>query len=782
MWICAFASLPAGFGAETELAATRSFSDEQIEFFETHVRPLLVQHCYECHSTDAEEVQADLYVDSREGMVERTTFGPVVIPGKPDESLLISAVRYESSEMPPDKKLSDQQIAALEKWVAIGAPWPEVTSSPAPTSAATEIDFSEARRLHWAWQVPTKSDVPKRPAKGNAADESMDASPIDRFISAKLHAAGLQPNRLASPVTLIRRIYIDLLGVLPSPAEVEVFVAEARQDRQRAVGQLVDRLLESPLYGQRWARHWLDVARYSDGHGGFLDNKALPDAWRYRDWVVDALNRDIPIDQFLRLQIAGDIVGDYQDAVATGFFALGPEYISDGGDPDSVAQAKGETLDDRIDTLTRGLLGITGSCARCHDHKFDPIQQLDYYALAGVFNNTATRQTPLAEPDAVHRFDEFQKRTKQLQDQINKLQQQLKKENIEPNAEQLTQLQTWQAELDQQRAHPVPAYSTAHTLTESGDQDMHVAVRGNLRRTGPLAPRQFLRILCESLPPRFDSGSGRRNLADAMVDSNNPLTARVFVNRIWMHHFGHGIVRTPNNFGTLGAAPSHPELLDWLAVDFMENGWSLKRLHRQLLTSVAYQRSSDHSPASADLDAGNTLLWRFTSRRIDVEAWRDAMLTVTGELDTTLGGPPEDDIASSRRRTLYARVSRNGDVFASDRFLRRFDFPLMRATVAQRPRSIVPQQFLFLLNSSFMVERATALTQRIDRLAGEDAKDLIKIECIYRCLFSRTPTEQELTVGQQFLSQDATSDNLGLTPWVQYAQVLLSSNEFMFVR
>ena len=404
-------------------------------------------------------------------------------------------------------------------------------------------------------------------------------------------------------------------------------------------------------------------------------------------------------------------------------------YITDGGDPDGIAKSKGETLDDRIDTLSRGLLGLTVSCARCHDHKFDPIPTLDYYSLAGVFNNT-------------HLGGE------------------------------------WDGKIaDEQKK------AGAHVLAEKGSRDMPVAVRGDLRKPGEVAPRRFLRILAGADPPQFSHGSGRRELAAAVVSPDNPLTARVIVNRVWMHHFGQALVRTPSNFGTLGEQPTHPRLLDWLATRLMAHGWSLKELHRTIIASAAYQMSSQFDAAAFQCDGDNRLLWRMAPRRLDAESWRDTLLTVTGELDAAQGGPASDD-TNSRRRTLYLKVSRNGDQFASDELLRLFDFPLMRATIAKRPASIVPQQFLFLMNSPFMVDRAEALARRLTAATADDA------ECVklaYRLLFGRPPTPEEFRLGVAYLQQEGSregpdSPTRPLPPLQKYAQILLSSNELMYVR
>ncbi|MEZ6032019.1 MAG: PSD1 and planctomycete cytochrome C domain-containing protein [Planctomycetaceae bacterium] len=767
-----------------------TFSVEQIEFFESEVRPVLVEHCYKCHSTDASELQAGLYVDSREAMIRGGESGAAVVVGKPMESLLIAAVKHDGTEMPPDRKLEQRKIEALIKWVEMGAPWPEVTSSPGVAAAEAGIDWATfdwtaAKQSHWAWQSVQRPEVP---VVSGVEPSTQIVNPIDSFVVARRTQVGLKSVPPASPHLLARRICIDLTGIPPTPDQVRSFAKAASVDRQRAVEAFVDELLESPMYGQRWARHWLDVARFSDGRGGFLEgDKPLDDAWRYRDWVVDVFNRDLPIDEFIHLQIAGDLTGDPLQAIATGFFALGPTYQSDGGDPDSIAQSRAETLDDRVDILTRGLLGITGSCARCHDHKFDPIPQQDYYSLAGIFNNSAMRNLPVPAEDVDQRFNDHNQAVVELRKKIRSIRKQSRKNESNSNnddasrekgaPEDKTQLDALTAELAELEKYTPPAQATAHTLYDTGSEDMKVALRGNLLKTGEVAPRRFLRIVSGAEPTRFTKGSGREELAAAIVDPQNPLTSRVFVNRVWQHHFGAGLVRTPGNFGTLGERPTHPELLDWLTSEFIARGWSLKSLHRLIMTSATYQLGSDYEEHSFKSDGDNRLLWRMNPRRMDVEAWRDSLLSVTGELDTALGGPSLQDISSTKRRTLYAKVGRNGDAFESDVFLRLFDFPLMRSTVDQRPSSIVPQQFLFLMNSQFMVDRAKAFVVRLHQMSDSDKE---RIRHAYELLYSRSPEPMELEIGLSFVS--AASDGTELSGWDRYAQVLLSSNEFMFVR
>jgi len=759
------------------LPANLRAQDAKIEFFESKVRPLLSKRCYSCHSAKAKTLQAGLYLDRAAGAIKGGDSGPAVVPGKPDESLLIRAVRYEESEMPPDRKLTDAEIAILVKWVSTGAVGPMEQPDVALASAA-DYDWERFRSKHWAFRPVNK------PAPPDVSDASWPHRALDHFVLVRLDTAGLRPAQASPPRTLVRRIFFDLVGIPPTPDEVEQFVEAAKQDHQAAVAGLVDRLLEWPHYGERWGRHWLDVARYSDGYGGFLDNAANNDAWRYRDWVVAAFNSDLPYDRFVKLQIAGDLTGNREDVIATGFFALGPTYHSDGGDPDSVAQAESETLDDRMDTMSRGFLALTVACARCHDHKFDPIPQQDYYSFAGIFNNSGVHSAPLAPDDVVKAYDDQQVAINERDKQIKDLHTITKKESRELTPEEETQLEQWNRELAELRKSAPPKYATAHALQDTGSANMKVAIRGNLRKPGEDAPRRFLRILAGDERTPFTNGSGRVELADAIADPLNPLTARVMVNRIWLHHFGKAIVRSPGNFGSLGEKPTHPLLLDWLAATFVESGWSIKSLHRQIMNSATYQMSSQTDEKNFAADGDNRLIWRMNPRRMDVEIWRDSLLSVTGELDLAIGGPPHDNLTNTNRRTLYAKVSRNGDVFESDRFLRLFDFPLMRATVAKRPTSIVPQQFLFMMNSQFMVARAKALTTRLEKEASTDDE---RIQLAYRLLFGRLPREDEVRIGREFLAGEPRSaDNVAgkeeLSIFVQYAQTLLSSNEFMYVR
>ncbi len=731
--------------------ATPSHADgptaEQSAFFETKVRPLLSKRCYSCHSTSAKKSKGGLKLDSRESILKGGDSGPAVDLGKPARSLLLKAVKYDGLEMPPTGKLSVDEIEVLSKWVEMGVPWPETAVKPV---VGLEVGVLTPERLkHWAFQPLQGTDPPIR------TEADRKRQPIDRFIDSGLAVKGLKPGPAADRRTLIRRANLDLIGLPPNPEEVEAFVLDDSAD---AYPKLIEKLLASLHYGERWGRHWLDVARFSDGHGSFLDPAPLPEAWRYRDWVVKALNDDLPYDQFLKSQIAGDLIGDGKEVVATGFLAVGPTYQSDGGDPESVAKSKAETLDDRVDTVTRGLLALTVSCARCHDHKFDPIPQADYYSFAAVFNNTKTVDRSSATSEELKLVVEHKKSLDAVTAKLKNL-----SKDTEP--ERRKELESEVAKL---KASAPPR---VHAVEDAGSADMPLALRGDPLKPGVIIPRRFLAALAGPKPPTWTKGSGRLQLADAIASPTNSLTPRVMVNRVWQHHFGRPLVATPGNFGLLGEKPSHPQLLDWLSAKFVADGWSLKKLHRLIMLSDTYQRSSQFDAASFRIDGDNRYLWRMAPQRLEVEAWRDTILAVTGELDRTFGGASVHDILTSPRRTLYAAVSRNGDKLPADEFLRLFDFPSMRATVSERTSSTVPQQSLFLMNSPFMAARGKAFTARLLREAKtSDAR----IDRAYALLYGRTATADERETATAFLSAGKEAEM-----WPRYAQALLGSYELM---
>jgi len=629
----------------------------------------------------------------------------------------------------------------------------------------------------WSFQPVADPAVPP------TADSSWTRSPIDHFVLSRLEHQGLTPVAPADRRTWLRRVTMDLIGLPPSAAAVHEFESDDSPD---AYEKVVDRLLASPYYGERWARYWLDVARYAEEqhHPQSNSYETLPNAYKYRDWVVDALNRDLPYDQFIIRQIAGDLVDGLgkEGWEAVGFLALGPIYETDGGEEDDKLRVRYDTIDDKMDALSRGFLGLTTACARCHDHKFDPISIEDYYSLAGVFYNSEyVTHRWLASPEVVEPYEQAQERIEEQEKLVAKAKQD-KKAKQEVTALDIKRLAT-ELERLKKAAPAKPAFYEVNTLVDAGNEDIPVARRGNPVRKGKIVPRRFLRVLTRITragddPQPFTEGSGRLELAHAIANKKNPLTARVMVNRLWQHHFGQGLVRTPSNFGALGEPPTHPDLLDWLATRFMENGWSIKRLHRDIVLSATYRLGSNFQAHNFAVDGDNQALWRFSPRRLDVEAWRDALLLVTGELDLEIGGPSVEDILTSFRRTLYAPIRRDSR-FPSDRFLRLFDFPSPWLSRGQRTVTTIPPQQLFMLNGEFMIERARALVRRLADLDGDEDR----IERAFALVFSRRPSREETALALEFLRSPAAEDDpVELTRWEQYTQVLLSSNEFLYIR
>ena len=735
---------------------------EQLDFFENKIRPVLAKNCYNCHSTQSKKLKAELYLDNREQAFKGGESGPSIVSGKADSSLLYRAILYkeESLEMPPKRKLPDAVIADFKKWIDMGAPWPK---SNEPQIVKNDgIDFEKFRNEHWSLK-PIISPVPP-----DVDNISWPRNLIDQFVLARLETVKMKPAQEADRRTLIRRAYFDLVGLPPSPESVVAFVGG-----DISWDHVIEELLASPQYGERWARHWMDVARYSDGLGGFLDNRGLPNAWQYRDFVVNSFNADVPFDQFVRWQIAGELTPNapLSARAGTGFFAVGPTYNGDGGDAEASAAARAETLSDRVDTFSRAFLGLTVACARCHDHKFDPVSIKDYYAIAGVFNNTSIADKPLALDTIVRAYDDHQNKIKNFEKQIKQLNDKIKKEKREITEEEKKKREEWTKDRDELRKSLPPKYATAHGLRENGSNNMHVAIRGDLRKKGEEVPRRFLEVI--SHDKTFNKKSGLLQLAESVVDRDNPLTSRVFVNRVWQWHFGRAIVRTPSNFGVIGEKPTHPLLLDWLASNFMNNGWSIKDLHRLIMKSATYRMSSEHIAANFDRDGDNRMIWRMNPRRVEVESWRDSLLSSTAELDLKIGGAPINKILESSRRSIYATISRNGDRISSDPFFRLFDFPAPRSTAAKRTTSTVPQQYLFIMNSPFFQKRAEALVNRLVR-EGETNED--RINRAYHLLYNRLPSAGERETGLEFLSK--VDFEAG---WKQYAQALLGSEEFRYI-
>jgi cytochrome c553 len=788
-----FATFPSATNAGGEPQASKSKPDSaQEEFFEARIRPVLVSNCLMCHG--AEKHKGGLRLDARDAMLRGAESGPVVVPGKPDESPLIEAVRYQGEvRMPPKGKLSDDEIAALSEWVKRGALWPEArpgaagrASNPANSAAgeaARTIALSaEAQRL-WSLK-PVRNPIP--PAVEN---RGWAASAIDQFILAKLEQNGLAQAPPADKHVLIRRATFDLIGLPPTLGEIDAFVHD---DTAGAFDRVIDRLLASPHYGERWGRYWLDVARYGEDQAHSFQPRLYPAGFRYRDWLLRALNGDLPYDQFIIDQIAGDQVegpGGLERLAALGFFACGPVYYGD--------SKKFDQYSDRVDTLTRGFLGLTVACARCHDHKYDPIPTTDYYALAGVFASSDYVEAPAVPKEQVEAYNKgqaaIQAKEKQiasfLKAEADRLKQKVAKDQLKQFEHKLpeeskTKLMALRAELDGLKKIAPVRYPVIHALADSAHPtDMPVLVRGNPDTPAAKVPRRFLAVLGGQRVP-FHHGSGRLELAHAIASADNPLTTRVMVNRIWQHHFGRGLVGTPSNFGTLGERPSHPELLDWLAHAFVASGWSLKRLHRAIMLSSVYQQSSVEDSKGLAKDPENTLLWRMNRRRLDIEAWRDAVLATAGRLDARFGGPSSSlEAPANHRRTVYAAVSRHDLAW----ILRLFDFPDPNITSDRRIETTVPLQQLFVLNSEFMTANARSLAARLVAASPGEKGDANRVRKAYWLLYGRAATDREVRLGSEYL-RGANPVGSGTPPasgepsrWDRYAQALLATNEFLYI-
>ncbi len=557
------------------------------EFFENKVRPILVKNCYKCHSSQAEKLKGNLSVEFRESLLKGGENGAAIVPGDPDKSLLIKAVRYTDADlqMPPhDKKLPDDQIASLEEWVKMGAPDPRSAGK-----GLAAQNWGKNRRQHWAFQSIKKVAVPE------LSETNWIANPIDAFVLAKLQENNMKPNPPADKRTLIRRATYDLTGLPPTPEEAQAFVDDTSSD---AFAKVVDRLLASPQYGERWGRIWLDTARYADTKGAINQNQDVPlypYAWTYRDYVVKSFNDDKPFNRFVLEQLAADKLPAGKDSsqlAALGFLALGPRFNDN----------KNDIINDRIDVVCKGMLGLTVTCARCHDHKFDPIPTQDYYSLRGIFDSCIepAQEPPLAPVKSTPEYIEFAQKLNSMSQELVQDQEQMKamrkpSDKKKELRKDTNQLRRQIAQLEMNDPGSPPCATVLYDTTRPHDSP--VFIRGEAENKGEMAPRRFLEILSGPNRVPFQVGSGRLELAQSIINPNNPLTARVLVNRVWLHHFDQGIVLTPDDFGNQSDPPSHPEMLDYLAARFMREGWSIKKLHRLIMLSNTYQESSATNPA-----------------------------------------------------------------------------------------------------------------------------------------------------------------------------------------
>ncbi|MFO0963214.1 MAG: PSD1 and planctomycete cytochrome C domain-containing protein [Phycisphaerales bacterium] len=815
---------PAGVGAAPP-------TPDQIEFFEKSIRPLLSSSCYRCHSATADKVRGGLRVDTLAALLAGGDTGPAIVPGDPDHSLLITAVRWSDHdlEMPPKKKLPDESIKLLERWVAMGAPHPDALGgAPVTPAPRAGIDIEKGRDW-WAFKPPVKIDPPA------TKDAAWARTPVDRFLLAGIEAKGLRPAPDADRRALIRRVTFDLTGLPPTPEEIAAF----EKDRTpQAYEKLVDRLLASPAYGERWGRHWLDVARFAESSGK-ESNVVYPHAWRYRDYVIDSFAADKPFDRFLREQLAGDLMpaaNDQQRAeqlVATGYLAIG----SKGHNTRGVPQFAADLIDEQIDAMSQGMLGITIACARCHDHKFDPIPQRDYYAMAGIFLSTQTmygtyrsqgnaHPATLAELPAGASMPNGPVMPSMLRDAYK--QQLARAEEMDKEAEALrmkaqeavrggasraTALSAAeQQKLQRARFADGQTEAAADLLVRFGEdgkatatnrlamavkdrekaQDAPLLSRGEIDKPGDRVPRGVPQVLVTAAAKPIRSGSGRMELANWVSDESNPLTARVWANRVWQHLFGDPLVGTPNNFGANGVMPTNQALLDWIAVDLMEHDWSTKHLVKSLVMSHAYQMSSRADARALEVDPDNTLVWRMPKKRLEAESIRDAMLMAAGLLQrerpvgsvaALMEGADRNPIvarlmsAEPDVRSVYLPVLRDHVVEMLDVF----DFAEPAFVSAERDTTSVPTQALFMMNSERVTRAAQAMA---DRLIAMDASDPERVRRAFELCFGRRPTQGEMTAVATFFKQFPTAQGTRDTRtvqrqgWTAFCQALFQTAEF----
>jgi hypothetical protein len=790
-----------------------------IEFFEKKVRPVLVKHCYECHAADAKKVRGELLLDTRGGVLKGGTTGPAIVPGQPEKSLLITAVRHVDSELRmPKEKLSDGEIKDLVAWVKMGAPDPRTGAV-----VTKRVDLSKAKEF-WSFKPVSKPAVP---------EVAGTRSEIDRFILATLKEKGLTPAPPADKRTLIRRATYDLTGLPPTPEEIDDFL---KDESPQAFEKLVDRLLVSRGYGERWGRHWLDVVRYSDTAGDNSDYP-IPQIHRYRDLVIDAFNRDLPYDEFIRWQLAGDLLPAKDEAerreklIATGYLANSKRF----GSYEDARYPWYLTYEDTIDNLGRTFLGLTINCARCHDHKFDPISQEDYYALYGFFSSTRYPRpgieldkvqrdfVPVAPAKEVAAFEqERSAKQKELDDRIAKAtadrkaaekelveaeklkdekERKVKVAELSRRVDALKQkVKAEQKESENFANKPVPfetVYAVAEGKTEGKKKvgNACVQIKGDPERLGSEVPRRFPTVLGGQTLSAEVKGSGRLELASWIADPKNPLTARVMVNRIWHYHFGRGLVPTPSNFGTLGIPPTHPELLDYLAARFVEQKWSIKAMHREIMLSRTYRQSSRDDEGNAKSDVNNDYLWRFERRRLDAESIRDALLSVGGNLDRAPGGAhpfppmtkwnytqhdPFKAIYETNKRSIYVMQQR----FQRHPFFALFDGADSNASTERRITSTTALQALFLMNDPLVHAQAKKFAAR---LRGEAEDDAGRIDRAYLLLYGRQPSREENGAAMEYLEEVAyklkqgTTEERSAKAWESLARALFLSNEFVYL-
>ena len=758
------------------------FSAEDIEYFERKIRPLLSEHCYACHSLQAKTIQGGLRLDNAHDLQTGGDSGPAIDVDSLHNSLFLSAINYDDMEMPPKGKLSPVEITEFTRWINRGAPMPSGDHQPARTAGM--IDFEQGRQF-WSFQPAIEQPVPA------VRQGAWPQTRMDWFTLAAMEDAGLSPSLQADRATLIRRLCFDVIGLPPSPEEVQQFTADQSPE---AYEKLVERLLQSPHYGEKWGRMWLDMARYTDKTANWLYTTGQ--SYWYRDWIVQAFNEDMSFDEFVHRQLATDLMPETgpDDLPALGFISLSPTYWKELKLPCEIINTiVADEWEERVDAVSRTFLGLTVACARCHDHKFDPISSADYYALAGVFASCRQTERPLISEAEYEPVARAKKQVAQLEVEITTLKKKkpLPKEKINELTTKVTSIKSSTAlydtpmanALSEESLHVVRAGKTAEEGTRLDyrpePRDLPLFIRGNVNRPGPVVRRRFLAVLSPTSDSAakvepFRNGSGRLELAHAITSEAASLTARVIVNRIWLVHFGRGLVTTPSNFGYQGERPSHPELLDDIAARFIANRWSMKWLHREILLSATWQQSSERNKQKPSFDPGNRWLSRMNRQRLGFEWWRDAILTASGILDLTAGGPSfAIDSADNHRRTIYATVHRR-DMSTT---LTIHDFPDPTQHSPMRSSTTTPLQGLYALNGPLLTQQSDAFVERL-RQELPDNNDA-QIDRAYWLLYGRPPSDVELRLGREFID-NSRADNK-LAAWQQYAHVLLASNEVLFV-
>ena len=774
--------------------ATESATDD-IAFFEKRIRPLLAGRCYECHSAKSASASGGLRLDTREGVLSGGVSGSAIRSGQPEVSPLIKVLRADAT-VPTHHRLTAADLAALKDWIQRGAPDPR----------AEDIQGSKSKvqsSHHWSFQ-PLRAFAP--PAVCNPR---WTQTPVDAFVLAKLEAAGLQPAVAADKRAWLRRVTFDLIGLPPTPAEMGAFL---RDRSPGAFALVLERLLASPHYGERWGRHWLDIARYADTAGDTSDFP-IPQAWRYRNWVIDAFNRDQPYDEFLCEQLAGDLLPAHsqeqrnEQTIATGFVVTARRFSA------AEPAAKYLTIEDTLDTTSRAVLGLSLSCARCHDHKYDPISMEDYYSLYGIFDSTRyphPGSEPIPRPSGFvpliprEQYDavvlSHEQKVRETDAEIARIEKQM-------NALQAEGFKTGdlQKEFDaawsrrDALAESAPKVEMAYAASEGTITNSQVQPRGEpLQAQGPAMTRRFLKLFGGRALPAGCTNSGRLELAHWLTEDAHSLTARVMVNRIWQHHFGRGLVATPSDFGTRGEPPSHPELLDWLAAQFIDSGWSVKAMHRLIVLSAAYQQSSLADNLRAEeLDSKNALLWRFPRQRLDAEQIRDASLFVSGKMDLEPGGPhpfpPEETWKFTQHFAFTANyeTDKRSVYVMTQRIVRQplfalFDGADTSVSTATRPITTTPLQALFAMNDKFVHTQAGAFGARLLAAPGHD-RERIDLAC--QLALGRPARPDEIREALAYLARaetqmaalDSSPAARRLAAWSSYARALLGSNEFLFV-